>query len=497
VGAPLNAGSADVTPLAQHRRTHVLLGYGAAVILLLLVSVGGWQWRLGQRQTLPNERKHSTVIAAADAVTASLTPTAQSAMLTPPPLNEPTSPGPPPYSPPWQEYHSYQAALSNQWLVAQGSDSLLAAVQRDLPDAEHGKTTQTIAIRDNWALVTVVIQSAPALPGHRQTRFYQRMPTGWIRTDPDAALWGPEQSLETPSLRYRFRARDAPVVIAVAPQMETLYTTLQQTLGLPPNSGTEKLMIEVSVTQLPKEQLPWPIVPTRILVSSPAVYLAPVELSDEELLSQAIVLSIVNHLFAQVRDHFAIPLSWEPMVNGISLWQLWQLDQPLAAWREEVVRWIYHDIPAGAAQGVVLPERYEELCAAHQLWMLSPVRIGIPLICIEGEWDDWYLAPWSAYAPLTHLNQLTVPGSPADLTFQPGSVARNTQPDQSVALATLIEYAVATYGHDRLPALLAGLGQFNSWETLIPAVYGVSAAEFEAGWQAYLVTHYGALIPAR
>jgi hypothetical protein len=64
-------------------------------------------------------------------------------------------------------------------------------------------------------------------------------------------------------------------------------------------------------------------------------------------------------------------------------------------------------------------------------------------------------------------------------------------PGQTVALATLVEYAVATYGRERLPALVTGLGQSDSWETLLPAVYGVSAAEFEAGWLAYLKAHYG------
>ncbi len=59
----------------------------------------------------------------------------------------------------------------------------------------------------------------------------------------------------------------------------------------------------------------------------------------------------------------------------------------------------------------------------------------------------------------------------------------------------LIEYAVITYGRERRPELVAGLGQHDSWGTLIPAVYGVSAAEFEAGWQAYLTAHYGVLSP--
>lgn len=58
-------------------------------------------------------------------------------------------------------------------------------------------------------------------------------------------------------------------------------------------------------------------------------------------------------------------------------------------------------------------------------------------------------------------------------------------------MATLIEYAVAAYGRERLPVLLAGLGQYESWETLLPAIYGVTPGAFETGWQAYLAAHYG------
>ena len=42
---------------------------------------------------------------------------------------------------------------------------------------------------------------------------------------------------------------------------------------------------------------------------------------------------------------------------------------------------------------------------------------------------------------------------------------------------------MATYGREHLPGLVAGLGQSDSWDTLIPVVYGVSPAEFEVGWQ--------------
>ncbi|MEZ4681477.1 MAG: hypothetical protein R2932_45420 [Caldilineaceae bacterium] len=71
-----------------------------------------------------------------------------------------------------------------------------------------------------------------------------------------------------------------------------------------------------------------------------------------------------------------------------------------------------------------------------------------------------------------------------------GETEQTYHPSQAVALATLFEYAVATHGRTLLPKLIAGLGQHDTWETLIPAIYGISAVEFEAGWQAYLAARY-------
>ena len=38
---------------------------------------------------------------------------------------------------------------------------------------------------------------------------------------------------------------------------------------------------------------------------------------------------------------------------------------------------------------------------------------------------------------------------------------------------------------------MAGLGQYDTWDTLLPAVFGIATAEFEAGWQTYLARQYG------
>jgi hypothetical protein len=63
---------------------------------------------------------------------------------------------------------------------------------------------------------------------------------------------------------------------------------------------------------------------------------------------------------------------------------------------------------------------------------------------------------------------------------------------ETVALETLIEYAVATYGNERLPMLLDTLTTHDNWIDLIPAVFSVSAAKFERDWQAYVVEQYAA-----
>jgi hypothetical protein len=111
--------------------------------------------------------------------------------------------------------------------------------------------------------------------------------------------------------------------------------------------------------------------------------------------------------------------------------------------------------------------------------------VGVPLLCNGLDWQAWYTGVWGPRHPLACLDQLAVP-APAGYT-QEGTPVWG----QTVALATFIEYAVATYGRERLPELVAGLGQSDSWETLVPAVFGVSVAQFEEGWQLYLSAHYG------
>jgi len=156
------------------------------------------------------------------------------------------------------------------------------------------------------------------------------------------------------------------------------------------------------------------------------------------------------------------------------------------------VTWLYRDLPATRpGPPLMMPARYRELCATYKLWLSSPLLINIPLACAEPKWEEFLWSQWHPCNPLTRLDQIAVPVLPHEYMGASSLTDSVSYPGQAVMLATLIEYAVATYGRERLPTLVAGLGQHESWETLIPAVYGVSPAEFEAGWQAYLTTHYG------
>lgn len=212
------------------------------------------------------------------------------------------------------------------------------------------------------------------------------------------------------------------------------------------------------------------------------------DLSDAELLAQSIALPLLNHAVVQASRRHAPGVRWRPLLNGLYLWQVWDMALPLSAWRDEVVKWIYHDRPTTTLR---LPAHYPALCTAHKLWMSSPVQIHIPLRCVDQAHEEAYstflkISRWYSLDPPTRLKQLALPVR-ADAYPEGVTVPRQADnTDQPIALAMLMDYAVVTYGRERLPVLVASLGQHTTWDTLLLAVFGVSAAEFETGWQAHL-----------
>jgi hypothetical protein len=328
-------------------------------------------------------------------------------------------------------------------LPAREYEGLLAATQAAAPDEQLDVALRDVEFHGDQALATVVMDRGDGSPAYRQTRFYRRTGAGWQGVAPEASLWGPERSLETPSFIFHFRQRDAAAVIAVAPQVETLYRTMRHNFGLPLSPPAEKLVIEVRVTQTPGRSSSWFGAAGPIVVPSPARYRAPVDLADTEILAQVIALPLLEDVMAETARQHAIRPAWPPLLSALHLWQVWELGLPLSVWRDDIMQWLYREHLTHPPQ---LPGRDSELCAAHQLWMPYPVQILIPLVCGDPAQEAAHSTVWDSRQPPARLAQLAWPAIAGGLLANPGGPDWAEYVGQTLALVTLIDYAVATTG---------------------------------------------------
>ena len=61
---------------------------------------------------------------------------------------------------------------------------------------------------------------------------------------------------------------------------------------------------------------------------------------------------------------------------------------------------------------------------------------------------------------------------------------------QNEVVNPLIEFILNEYGSPRIPTLVHAFTQHEDWETLAPAAFNLSAAEFESAWHEYLEETY-------
>lgn len=128
-------------------------------------------------------------------------------------------------------------------------------------------------------------------------------------------------------------------------------------------------------------------------------------------------------------------------------------------------------------------------------WQIAPAFVS----GLRG-WTELQLCPSSLAERRQEIETefASVPGLPRLQELRPGLYSypyRGESPGQTardgLAFVILIEYAVQTYGVGRLPLFLTSLQQPVTWDELIPAVFDVSAEEFEMDWRAWLAKEYG------
>jgi hypothetical protein len=311
---------------------------------------------------------------------------------------------------------------------------------------------------------------------------YQSTTSGPLRTALDAAFWGPRQQWETARFRFWFRHRDRTAVTDAAVHLEQLYSRVEHNLGLTQRSPSAKLLVVVSVDQQQRTVNGW-LRQQALTVRSPSFHPAIAEQTQADQLAQSVALPLIDHLLDQAVAHYGIGPDRTPLLHGLRLWQLWESDLPLAGWRGEIVQWL---VAAGHEPTRPLPDRYLDLCTAHQQWLAHPAQIQVPLLCIQLDESQWQRGGQRVLTPPLTLPRLVAPVFPDEEADHQGRTRTEAPADEAVAVALVIDYLVTTYGRASLPLLLAQAGTHDSWATLIPASLTVPTAQFETGWRAFV-----------
>jgi hypothetical protein len=359
------------------------------------------------------------------------------------------------------------------------------AKEQQLPGDAH---VQLLDLQEEWAIVRVTTIQGEL--SYRQTLLFRRGASGWYASAPSEALWGAPRTLETTYFIFHYYALDTEAVAAAAVKLDAFYPDLAASHPLDQESDGKR---QIRVSPEYSMQGTFNTSPDGALeLASPAIYLAPTEISEGDILAQAVLIGLLDVHVEQRPERQLLPdrsHDYQAMarvytlVESLRLWQLLSTELPLAALHRPTIQWIYSDV-----QGKHAPPAFDaKLCSLHQLWRAAPQAIRIPLFCGDPKQLERYEV--GRYLPFypprslaeIHLFAITTPDEPYRVLVE----------SDRLGLATLFDYAATTYGRQSLSTLIANAGILSRWETLIPATFGVSASDFEQGWQAHLRSHYG------
>jgi hypothetical protein len=384
------------------------------------------------------------------------------------------------------------AVEASQWRAQQDRrmDAKQTGVIQDIAEGEQlpGVTqVQLLDLREEWAIIQVTTMQGEL--SYRQTIVYRKGASGWYAAAPSAALWGAPRTLESTYFTFHYFARDTEAVAAAAIKLDAFYPDLAASYPLDPISNGRR-QIWVS----PEYSLMGTInrtSDTALEIPSPAIYLAPTEISEGDILAQAILLGLLEVLTEQRLARQLLPdCSYDyeatalihTLLESLKLWHLWSTELPLASLHKPIIQWIYSDV-----QGKRVPLSFDaELCSLHLLWKAAPTAIQIPLFCGSPQMERYEVGRYLPFAPPRSLAQIHLYASTT-----PAEPYRRLDEAELGGLATLFDYAATTYGRASLSTLIANAAYYFTWETLIPATFGVSYSDFETGWQAHLHNRYG------
>jgi hypothetical protein len=306
---------------------------------------------------------------------------------------------------------------------------------------------QTIELQNDLAIVhisadeSVLSEGRPVPDG---TIFYRQSVRGWERVEPkepDVTVRGPYRYQETVHLLVQYHEVDQSLVEAVVPAIEAFTTDLHRDIGLDQSPAHEKVTVRIAIVAAPQPVDPFELVgyvkrdSDGIIVLSPQLFRGSTTLATADILSQALKPTVTHRTILLAMEEYQPQAVWRPLVDGLQLWAYSthrEFDSDLAKNMNNVLR--------------------------QQLANTMPPRLAV-LSIVPPPLNDTEETP--------------------DIRWQ-----------QSVLAKSVVDYVIATYGRRSLARLFDGMHQYDSWQSLIPAVFSVSREEFESGWQAYLATRY-------
>lgn len=358
---------------------------------------------------------------------------------------------------------------------------------------------QSLDLRDDMAAVKVVVNDPSRPSSYRETRFYQQTVNGWQRSPKAVRFWGASQHLESEHFVFHYRRQDIAAVTAAAPALDALYNRLYQALNRPTPITDEKMTVWVFAGSASEERDLPVMARSTIQVPSPGLLQIPADVSDAEVIALNVGISLIHQLLPRtspswLESNRELQGWWsQPLTEGLRLWLLWDTDPLLARWHRALLS-SYFVTPCASCLRQPASLQADYLKSCQILDMLGLFRVeafSVPCTGTFGSVADYSVADYTFLLPPQAPSNLSTlaPGTPTSQSDV--RLLYKSYGGQIVLMAALLEYVEHTYGSEKVTVLLTAFGSYAQAETLFPAVFGISAEEFENEWRIYLAKQYG------
>lgn len=302
------------------------------------------------------------------------------------------------------------------------------------------------------------------------------------RRSADALAAGVRRTILSEHLRISAAGADVATVEGSAAELDRRYADAFALAALPAQHGQGAPDGRLVVYLRAGAPVGWEEAAGQVFLPAPSGQNGARPISERRLLLQSWQLALAERVAREVADAYSLPYGWLPFLGGLRLWLLWDGDGPLADGKERTVHWLLDPSRRPLTQAEAA-----EMCALFSLWQRSPLDYALPVGCENT--GDLSPSPVPLPTTLTAIAPIYPPRDTLSEQFAPNFPVPERA--RAIALALLFDYTAERYGRASLTRLLAALPAHSQWDSLIPAVYGLSAQEFEAGWQGWLAAKYG------